>query len=343
MKRLLFALAGLAALATASIGQARVEADPNQEYNVTSADGDWMILIASYRGEMAGKLAHALVLEMRSDYGLPAFVFDRSAIEREEQQKDIEKQKHEIQLWMQAHGCQSDQALPVKVRRIEEQRAVLIGGYKDMETARRALDEIRKLPPPKAESGATLFVHRLDQQSQPGAGVERTVQNPFRAAFVVHNPAVPVAPPAPEEDKVVKSLNAGESFSISQCRKPWTLAVASYQGLAALQSRSAPSSVFSNLLGGDGGERLNACGLNAHNFAEALRKLGFEAYVYHTRYRSVVSVGGFDAVDDPRLAEMRRVFMERLRIGAEYQDPRKPSQPPLGVLAQPMPMAVPKL
>jgi hypothetical protein len=343
MKRLLFALAGLAVLALVSTGQARVEADPNQEYNITPADGEWMILIASYRGELAAQQAHTLVLEMRSEYGLPAFVFDRSAIEREEQRKDIEAQKHEIQQWMQAHGCQSNQALPVRVRRIEEQRAVLIGGYKDMETARRALDEIRKLPPPKAEPGTTLFVHHLDQQSPSKDGVERADQNPFRTAFVVHNPAVPVTPPPPEEDKVAKALNAGESFSIGQCHKPWTLAVASYQGLAALQSRSAPRSVFGNLFGGDGGDRLNACGLNAHNFAEALRKLGFDAYVYHTRYRSVVSVGGFDSADDPRLAEMRRVFMERLKIGPENQDPRKPSQLPMGVLAQPMPMAVPKL
>jgi hypothetical protein len=344
MKRYLFALAGLAVLTIAGIGQAKVEADPNKEYFVSPADGEWMILGASYRGEMSGKLAHDLVLELRARYDLPAFVFDRSADEREEQRKDIEAQKRQMQLWMQAHGCQTDQPLPVRVRRIEEQRAVLIGGYRDMETARRALDELRKLPPPQTEPGTTLYVHHFDPQQQAGERVERTAPNPFKSAFVVHNPAVPVKPPEPEDDnKVVRALNAGESLSISRCRKPWTLAVASYQGLGMFQSGSAPGPICSGNGMADTAERLNACGLNAHNLAEALRKLHFEAYVYHTRYRSVVTVGGFDSKDDPRLLAERAAIMRLFRIGAQNEDPTKPTPPPpMGVLAQPLPMAVPK-
>jgi hypothetical protein len=341
MKKFWFALAGLAVLATAGIGRARVEADPNKEYAVTAADGEWMILVASYHGEGAAQTAHNLVVELRARYDLPGFVFDRSAVERAERQKEIEEQRRQTQQWMQSHGYVTDQAIPVRVPRIEEKRAVLIGGYPDMVTARRALDKMRDLPPPQSAPGDSLVVHCMGQGSNQDT---QAVRSPFRGAFVVRNPVLPAAPPPVEDDPFVRRLNAGESLSISQCRKPWTLAVASFQGLAALQTNDKPKSIFSGLLGsGDGGDRLSACAVNAHNLAELLRKMHYEAYVYHTRYRSVVTVGGFDSKDDPRLEDVKQAFM-KFQYGPPQRDPTKPPPPPPpGVFAQPLPMEVPKL
>ena len=46
----------------------------------------------------------------------------------------------------------------VKIMRVEEQFAVLVGGYKDMAAARKALDDFKKLPPPdKKADGIGVF------------------------------------------------------------------------------------------------------------------------------------------------------------------------------------------
>jgi hypothetical protein len=89
------------------------------------------------------------------------------------------------------------------------------------------------------------------------------------------------------------------------------------------------------------GELLNAAGKQAHEVAEFLRKFGFEAYVLHTEYSSVVTVGGFDGPDDPRLIQVQQAFLN------EMSNPRSN----VGQLhtramvnfTQPRPMAVPKI
>ena len=51
-----------------------VEADTSSRYELTEEHGPWLILAASFAGQGAEKQAHELVLELRREFNLPAYV-----------------------------------------------------------------------------------------------------------------------------------------------------------------------------------------------------------------------------------------------------------------------------
>jgi len=65
--------------------------------------------------------------------------------------------------------------------------------------------------------------------------------------------------------------------------------------------------------------------------------LKFEAYVLHTRYSSVVTIGGFDGPADPRLLQLKQQLakIQILDQNSGYKA--------LELFAQPLPMQVPQL
>jgi hypothetical protein len=227
-------------------------------------------------------------------------------------------------------GLKPDLPLRLPTVRIEDQFAVLVGGYADIDAARRGLERVKKMQPPRTVPKDVLTYDLVPPpgSNKPGMG-QKAFVNPFLNSFVVPNPTVQVAREDPHKpDPFWKELNAGESLSLLKCRKPWTLAIKEYQQPTVYQPQSAPSNFLDKLLG-NAGEQLNAQAMTAHNFAEALRKLGFEAYVLHTRGCSIVTLGGYDGPDDPRLKQMQRA-VPNIRIN-----------PPVELFA--MPMEVPRL
>ena len=54
-----------------------VDADPNKTFELTDADGPWMIFATSFAGEAAEQQAHDLILYLRTELELPAFVYKR--------------------------------------------------------------------------------------------------------------------------------------------------------------------------------------------------------------------------------------------------------------------------
>jgi hypothetical protein len=329
MKRLL-ALACVVALAgTGRFAALAIDADPNQSYDITPAAGSWMICAASYSGDDAPDVAHRLVLDIRRNYGLAAYVFNRGREERAKQQAEIAR-IHQL--------CPEGR---VRMIRIEEQCAVLVGGFKDMESARKALDNFKKLKP--SDTKAMDIVHYSEEtvkNGQKGILTTTAYVNPFMRSFVVRNPTVP--PEAPKEDKAdadfLRGINSGESFSVYKCRKPWTLAVAVFQSPTVVQ-RAGSSSFLDKLTGTSAGDNLTAAAMSAHNMADALQKLSHdprfqepfkEVYVFHTRNNSVVTIGGFERRDDPQMAYVQDILQKNL---VHY--------PQLQLLKQPLPMEVP--
>lgn len=328
MRKLSYALAWLALGSVAGIAYARVEADPNQEYAVAPEAGPWMIRVTTYVGPEARQLAHEMVLEIRSRFDLPAFVINYGDEERRKQQQELKQFREQF----------PDYQGPVRHTRIQEQCMVLIGGYKDMDAAHRALMEIKKLPPPSKEKLMAVLAQAGPPRKvgdEQKSLLEGTFVNPFPDSFIVRNPTVAAEHKVENKnDPFLKKLNAHESYSLLRCKKPWTLIVATYQGMHTIQPVSAENkvlSIFENLWGGNTGEMLEASGQNAHNLADAMHKLGFEAYVLHTRLGSLVTVGGFDRRDDPRMQQVQRALASSVRLEQNVQ-----------MLAQPWPMEVPR-
>ena len=242
-----------------------------------------------------------------------------------------------------AQGWPEDTPMPrVKTMRIEDSYAVMIGGWKDMETARKALDHIRKQKAP-----AQKFMHqgRYLKPAEEGSKAREEVYgglNPFVTAFVVHNPMLP-PPVDPEKGKLqnLKEFNSDESFSLLKCRKPYTLMVKTYTGAVQLASASDSKTSFVEKMTGNNkpGQLLNASGHQAHQLAEVLKQLrdnkkqlvvNTDVYVLHTETASYVCVGGYDRPDDPTLVQYQK-RLANLNLGGLDT-----------LIAKPMPMPVPK-
>jgi hypothetical protein len=303
---------------------ARVEADPQKEYVITPGVGPWAICVASFMGEASQQFAHNLVLELRTKYDLPAYVYNRGAEERRAQQAELENRRQKQREQLERMGAHADIALPVRTVHIEEQYAVLIGGYPDMDTAHSELERIKKMSAPQSVPLDHLLSIFRSSKQQEGAPVNPTVTCPACLnSFVVRNPTVPFE--HVRDTSSLKNLNADEEYSLLKCPKRWTLMVKNFQGVAIVQAGS-----FWEKVGlGKQNDLMTASANQAHEVAKALKANGFEAYVLHTKYGSIVTVGGYDTDKDPHLLQNQKC-LANLRLGI------------IQLYAQPIPMEVPR-
>ncbi len=286
--------------------------DPIQQFAVTPQAGAWMISAACFPGEVGKELSRQLVLELRNKHHLQAYIFNLNADKRKQEMLEDEQ-----------HYKETHPGMPYRPRRskIEDQWAVLVGGYRDIEAARAVLPSIRKLPMPdlKLPNGKVPFDTIIAGSADGQGKVIRETVSPYLNAMCVPNPSIPHDPNRKKYDKFWETLNANEEFSLLRCKKAWTFAIKEYRGMSTLQpSTKATSGGFMDSLSWFGGKKegqaLDASAAEAHRLAETLKKLNFEVYVFHTRTSSIVTVGSFD---NPNDAEAQRVR------AAIYDVPRK--------------------
>jgi hypothetical protein len=285
---------------------------------VRPESGPWLLLVASYSGPKAEELASELAADIRNDYKMPAYLLNKNGEEKRQQEEKL-RQLKEL--------CPDGRFRRV---RIEEQWAVLVGGYKDMDTAREALKKVKVLKP-KSEK----FMDRIVQVSDENKP-EVSYRNPFQTAFVVRNPTVPHDnTPDPKLEakrmKAIKEFNSRESYNLLKCHKPWTLVVKAYHGaVKVVGSDEKTETMFQKLFKAGDKTLLDAQSKQAHSLAEVLRKLGYEAYVLHLPDQSLVTVGGYERPDDPRLLQAQRT------LGGMKLAPVEE------LMSQPLPMEVPR-
>ncbi|HZY88179.1 MAG TPA: hypothetical protein VFE78_25310 [Gemmataceae bacterium] len=337
MRRLLIAPAMLLALWAAPGGaQPPPAPDVNQDIAVTPAAGPWLICAGSYSGPNAPNLARQLALQVRERHHLNAYVFNHADEERRQLRAEFER--------MQA--LHPDVPMRRRTVRLEEQCAVLVGGYKDDTAASAALKKIRTLPLPelKLPNGEPAYDYMLMSVPDPGKQrmtLQRAPVNPFSTAFVIPNPTVPRQQDRPKFDPFWTKLNAYEDYSLLKCPKRYTLVVKEYMGATAVQPHSGVSGLMDMLgLGHKMGEGILGAGKQAHELAKFLRdpRLGFKSYVLHTRSNSIVTVGEFDEINGEEMLRLQRQIA-KLRFSP---DPRNPNAAdPVGLMANPAPMEVP--
>jgi len=307
-------------------------ADPGREFVVTPDAGAWLICAASYTGSDAPELGRQLVQYIRGHYHLAAYTFNRGEQERNALNAELERKRQQQQA--------DNPLVPIRRRviRIEDQVAVLVGGYADKDSARRALETVKRLPPPelRLNSGMpaldTVFFAGEDGKTQ-----QRATINPFSTAFVTPNP-VGGQKTAPPPDPLWEKLNQYEGYSLLECKKQLTLLVKQYAGAGGLVQGNSTKGFLDKLWssGIKPGDALEAAGQQAHELARVLRELNFQAYVLHTRTSSLVTVGAFESLEDP---EYKRVTQQlaalQQRFNAANHDPFK-------LNPVPAPMSVPK-
>ena len=132
------------------------------------------------------------------------------------------------------------------------------------------------------------------------AGVAQT--GPLAHAFITRNPLLPedyFAPKGGVDDLVLK-INKNVDHSLLDCPGKYTVEVAHFTGevildqnkIRAIESGAKPGPETAK-------QGLAAAAKKAHDMTEGLRMIGYEAYEFHDRDKSLVTVGSFDSLGAP--------------------------------------------
>jgi hypothetical protein len=286
--------------------------DPNQDLFVTTAQGPWMICVTCYSGPESPQVAREMIVELRAHYHLSAYVFSKNDEERRQEFARVKKVVEDYHRFCLEKGYPLDPHMRVKTRQIQLEYAILVGNYKDADAAHRDLDKIRKLPPPQNKNLCPVALYtEVDKKK-----MERSkTLSPFSNVFVVHNPAIKQERPADwgkPDMAVLQKLNRGENYTLLNCKKKYTLLVKQF--LVPAETKSASGSVFGKftLIKTP---HIDTQAINAHNMAELLHKTThLDAYVLHTEFMSMVTVGAFDSPDDPALRATQQTLANQYKI-----------------------------
>lgn len=269
--------------------------------------GPWMILATTLAGEDSLEQATALAKELRTTLGLPCYIMQRQAggpqtlATREREKTDAFGRTRRYQLELKYANGASTTAF-----------AILVGEFNSTDDPRikDALQSVRTVKPGSLADEAEVTEENIED---PNWLVQKTrsflwsrtdrasnlQKGPLGAAFVTRNPLLPddffQAPPV---DKFVESLNREKwiNFSLLDCPGRFTVRVASFRGNEVTDfgngARASKMDETSNALD-KGAEK-------AHRLTEALRAKGKEAFEFHDRFGSYVTVGSFDSLGEER-------------------------------------------
>lgn len=322
----------------------RVEADAAKEYRLTEAQGPWMILASSFAGAGAEQQARDLVLELRQRYQQVAYLHKQS----------YDFTEPVTGLGLNRYGGQKVMryANPGKFDEI----AVLVGDFPNVDDPQvdKTLQKIRTARPDcldvkKNKSTTQRFVGLRELQRRLTPDSDKRQRGPMGNAFVTRNPLLPKEMFAPGGiDPLVEEMNREVEFSLLDNPGRYTVRVASFRGASTMkldeikgQGRSLPS-------------KLEQAAVKAHDLTVALRKQGVEAYEFHDRYESIVTVGAFESVGTPRPDGKTEINPEIHRLMQQFGARREslPGQAEVGLAprslngipfdVQPIPVEVPK-
>jgi hypothetical protein len=311
--------------------------------DVAPQHGEWMICVKSYQGPDALAFSERLVADIRRSHpAQPVYLFEYFAEERAklaaEQQQVRQVKFEQTTPFLQVLEEQKAKAAkegrtfvddgPVKMRvpklqtQIPDQWAVLVGGYKTPEAARKALDEVHKWNPPTDATLMDKVTGMATTKKEMGYGeqvkmvVDRVESvNPYPTAMCVKNPSLPKSRTEAPADPALWNWNKDEPLSVLACQKPYSLIVKAFTVPFVPMGKDQEASVMQGSSPSRPGQPNNAqilaiTGAQARNLAIMLRNLkdgegrpaGFDAYVLHMKTGSIVCVGQFDREDDPGMA-----------------------------------------
>jgi hypothetical protein len=278
-------------LLTSGLSAAGIEAVKGKKYRLTKQHGPWMIMVASFKdapedrrseGQSAREAANSLVYELRTK-GIPAYVFSQEEIEQHINTRDrLGRQRTRMILAQQ------------------DNISVIAGNYEGVENsvAQKTLKYIKKLDPKSLKGG--LY------RKTPGR------PGPFSGAFLTFNPLL-----SPEElqkrkrDPLLLKLNAGSENSLYNNKGKYSLIVASFYGRTVTKTGLGSIKLNKKSLKVD--NLLDKAAEDAWILARVLKEKGFDAYVMHDRFRSIVTVGAFQSPQNPKIRQLQKNFGAKVR------------------------------
>jgi hypothetical protein len=304
-----------------------VESAIGNELELTQENGPWMIVAASFNGEGAQQQAQALVDELRTKYRLEAYTHEMSFKLGEEQP---------------GRGV-DEYGAPIRrrFRRGAEVRelAVLVGNYPSIDDpeAQRMLERVKSLEPEalnldvEKTAQSMAQIRKLEDAMLEKLGKPRK-RGPMAQAFFTRNPMLPREYFVPKGvDPFVAKMNEGVEHSLLDCPGNYTIRVATFRGKTILQTNAEQSGTSKSLWNRRKSAEDTAlieAAENAHLLTRELRSNGWEAYEFHDRTESIVTIGSFAQIaqqlPDGRVQAAPNVEKIVKTFSAAYDTPADP-------------------
>lgn len=273
---------------------ATIHFEQGRQYTLHKKNGPWMIMVASFQpaardgkvrvGKSPQELADELVWELRSlrPNPIPAYAYSLQAADerigtidrlgREEERKFLTRQN---------------------------QVCVIAGNYTSVERGQATLDWIKKFNPQCLQQTGVKYLKTKRRQG------------PLGGAFLTLNPMLSLEEIRQRQhDPLLVKINSGGKYSLYENPAEYSLVVATFTGknLTHLGDSHSPDAHAAFKIDVEENDLAQA-EHNAWELAATLReKENFEAYVWHDRYQSVVTVGSFNSPHDPKLKRYVQVF-----------------------------------
>ncbi len=291
-----------------------------------------MVMACDFSGEGAEKQAHELVVELRKRYKLPAYSylghFDPGKAEVLGFNKYGKKPRAAYYKYREGKNPEHPDLVEV---------AVLVGNYRaaDDPKAQSVLHTLKYAKPKCLElkdgkqTQQTLTGWRLAQQQvYEMIGSAKKELGPMRHAFIVPNPLLPAEyfnQRGLDEETI--ALNKDVPYSLLECPGKYTVQVATFKGSTVIRQADIRDIEEGRK---EMGSQLAVAAQQADALVKELRRLGYDAYQYHDRYSSIVTVGNFKSpgttlangqIDfDPTIKKIIEIF------SARPPDPNDPTQ-----------------
>lgn len=326
IRRRLLLVAALASLATASKAYAqppslkslipfqRVEADRGKDYLLKSQNGPWLILVHAFGGEHAKADAHDLCLMLRKQ-NLKAYVH-KHAFDPADKPEGMGFEVGAETFSNINDVKKSDPNKRLKKKKFEYNQkpeqiyhTVFVGDFSSAEDPSLAKNlkqiQMMKIDLEKPNPDSEDVVSRINwfRDGMIGAfneaGGNKQKKGPLGRAFATTNP---LGDSSYREDGVVDNFVAqmnDTKYSLLENPGKYTVKVATFVGYDEWNAEKIAERIRENDVQ-DASDRLSKAAMNAEKLCAALREKDYEAYVFHDRTESVVTIGSFDRYGDPR-------------------------------------------
>jgi hypothetical protein len=333
----------------------QVEADPEKDYTLTDEKGPFLIIACSFSGEreQAEKQAKDLVLELRKRYKLPAYIYRKTIELSKAQGRGFDSFGEPVQMKYRA-GDKFDEV------------AVLVGEYPSIDDsdAQKTLKKIKYLKPKCLELEDGVSTNQslagwraIQKEALEMVGSKKKEKGPMGHAMIAPNPLLPPGFFVHQGlDPFLADLNKDLEYSLLKCPGKYTVQVATFKGQVFINPREIHEV--------ESGKKKITNGLvdaanKATQLTQALRLKGFEAYEFHDRNASIVTIGSFNSVGTPLpdgRIELNPNVLRIMKIFGAEPEKREVNDPnsialnakPQSLVGinfdiQPLPVQVPKL
>lgn len=261
---------------------------PVEPYLLTKDAGPFMVHAQTFRGPDSARFALALVLELRREHRIPAYIFYKKIMPGGSNVNNVPPTAPSNVRVGEIEGA-------ARYRQYDE-AAVLVGHCKTVDEAEDLLKSIKKIHPKCLADMPSLSVFK---------------RNSLNRAMICTNPYVPSQHLFTRKpDPLIKRLNSGPR-SILNCPGPFTLQVAEFRGRSTFMVDD-PKFLKADLATSPLATAADDAVKLAEEIAkdEEVRKAGYPVYVYHDREASRVTIGSFRTQVDPSANPAKNAVMK---------------------------------